>query len=77
MDAAGRLVVPNALRDALGLSGGEQLEARVRDGRLEIEAVPMPMHLEHRGKALVAVPEVELPLLTAERVRETLERTRS
>lgn len=77
MDGAGRLVVPKALRDALGLHGGEELEARVRDGRLEIEPVPTPMRLERRGGGLVAVPEVEVPVLTAERVRETLEHTRS
>lgn len=77
MDGAGRLVVPKALRDALGIYGGEELEARVRDGRLEIEPVPTPMHLERRGKGLVAVPEFELPVLTPEQVRETLEQTRS
>ncbi len=77
MDAAGRLVVPKALRDALGLFGGEDLEVRARDGRLEIEPVPKPMHLERHGNGLVAVPEVELPVLTGEQVRETLEQTRS
>lgn len=77
MDAAGRLVVPKALRDALGLHGGEELEARARDGRLEIEPAATPMHLERRGNGLVAVPEVELPMLTGEQVRETLEQSRT
>lgn len=77
MDAAGRLVVPKALRDALGLYGGEELDARARDGRLEIEPVLTPMHLERHGNGLVAVPEVDLPVLTGEQVRETLEQTRS
>jgi AbrB family looped-hinge helix DNA binding protein len=77
IDAAGRLVVPKALRDALGLYGGEELDARARDGRLEVEPVPTPMHLERYGSGLVAVPEVDLPVLTGEQVRETLEQTRS
>jgi hypothetical protein len=43
---------------------------------LEIEIAATPMRLEKRGKGVVAVPEGELPALTAEQVRETLERTR-
>lgn len=76
IDSAGRLVVPKALRDALGLRGGEDLEIQARDGRLEVQPAPSPMHLERRGGGLVAVPDVEVPMLTADRVRETLEQTR-
>lgn len=32
------------------------------------------MRLRKRGKGLVAVPDAELPALTAEQVRDTLER---
>jgi AbrB family looped-hinge helix DNA binding protein len=76
IDAAGRIIVPKALRDALGIKPGQVLEIRAGEGRLEIEIAPTPMRLEKRGKGLVAVPEEELPALTAEQVRETLERTR-
>ncbi len=76
IDAAGRIVVPKALRDALGLKPGQPLEVRAGDGRLEIEIAPTPMQLKKNGKGLVAVPDAELPPLTAELVRETLERTR-
>jgi hypothetical protein len=34
------------------------------------------MRLEKRGKGMVAVPKGELPQLTADEVRETLERVR-
>jgi hypothetical protein len=34
------------------------------------------MTLKKRGKGMVAVPDTELPALTAEQVRETLERVR-
>ena len=76
IDAAGRIVVPKPLRQALGLKPGQSLDIRARDGRLEIEVVPTPMKLQRRGKGIVAVPETELPPLTAEQVRETLERVR-
>ena len=76
IDAAGRIVVPKALRDALGLKPGQSLEIRAGDGRLEIEIAPTRMGLKKRGKGMVAVPEADLPPLTAEEVRETLEKVR-
>jgi len=42
----------------------------------EIEIAPTPMRLVKRGKGIVAVPDAEVPPLTAEAVRDTLERTR-
>jgi AbrB family looped-hinge helix DNA binding protein len=76
IDAAGRIVVPKALRQALGLKPGQPLEIRAGDGRLEIEIAATPVKLQKRGKGVVAVPETELPPLTAEQVRDTLERVR-
>jgi AbrB family looped-hinge helix DNA binding protein len=76
MDAAGRLVVPKALRQALGLKPGQILEVRAGDGKLEVEIAPTPMTLKRRGKGLVAVADVELPSLSADEVRDTLERVR-
>ena len=76
IDAAGRIVVPKPLRQALGLKPGQPLEIRAGDGRLEIEIAATPMTLQKRGKGVVAVPETELPPLTADQVRETLERVR-
>ncbi len=77
IDAAGRLVVPKALRQALGLKPGQLLEIRAADGRLEIEFAPTPMHLKRRGKGVVAVALAgEMPALTSELVRDTLERAR-
>jgi len=76
LDAAGRILVPKALRLALGLRPGQLLEIRACDGRLEIEPAPTPMRLNKRGKRLAAVPETKLPPLKADEVRETLERIR-
>jgi AbrB family looped-hinge helix DNA binding protein len=76
MDAAGRVVIPKELRRALGFKPGQLLEARATDGRLELEIAPTPATLRKRGRGLVAVPDAELPPLTAEQVRETLESVR-
>ena len=76
IDAAGRIVVPKALRQVLDLKPGQALEIRAGDGRLEIEIAATPMTLQKRGKGVVAVPETELPTLTAAEVRDRLVRVR-
>jgi hypothetical protein len=52
------------------------LDLELRDGRLEVEIAPVELRLERRRHGLVAVPNESLPTLTAELVRQTLERTR-
>jgi len=76
IDAAGRILIPKSLRQALGWKAGQVLELQAGDGRLEVDAAPTPVKLEKRGKGVVAVPAGELPELTAEQVRETLEQLR-
>lgn len=75
IDRAGRLVVPKAIREKAGWAPGTRLSVRLREGCVEIEAEPAPVRLERRGSLLVAVHE-EGPELTAEEVRNTLERIR-
>jgi AbrB family looped-hinge helix DNA binding protein len=76
IDAAGRLVVPKALRDSLHLRPGQALELTVADGKLELEPAPTPMRLEEREGGVAAVPDGDVPPLTAREVRAALERTR-
>jgi len=76
IDAAGRIVVPKPLRDELGVQPGQILELERRDVRSEDEIAPIEMRLERRRHGPVAVPAETLPTLTAQQVRETLERTR-
>jgi AbrB family looped-hinge helix DNA binding protein len=76
IDRSGRIVVPKALRDELSLVGGETVELTVRDGRLEVEPLSSPMHLESRGRGAVAIADEEVPPLTADQVRGVLEQTR-
>jgi AbrB family looped-hinge helix DNA binding protein len=77
IDGAGRIVVPKAIRDELGLMGGAEVEIRLVDGRVEVEPVGAVMRVERAADGHpVAVPDRELPVLTAERVRDLLEQVR-
>jgi AbrB family looped-hinge helix DNA binding protein len=76
IDKAGRIVVPKALRDAMRLGDGAELEISLVDGHLEIEVPARDFRLEQRGGIKVAVSDEPLPALTAEAVREVLEGVR-
>ena len=76
IDSAGRIVVPKRLRDELGLQPGQVLELEVSDGRLQVAIAPVDFRLERRRHGPVAVSDEQLPTLTADIVRQTLERTR-
>jgi len=76
IDSAGRVVIPKALRERVGLVGGRTVEIRERAGRIEIEPAATPMRLVKRARGPVAVPVEKLPPLTDEIVRATLDQTR-
>ena len=76
IDGAGRIVIPKALRDRLDLRPGQPLEVVERDGRIEIGPAPTAVSLIERDGLLAAVPDAQLPPLTDEMVRSTLEHTR-
>ena len=76
IDKAGRVVVPKKLRDLLGLRAGEALEIRETEGRIELEPLATKIRLEDRAEGLVGVAEEELPPLSDDIVRATLERSR-
>ncbi|MGD8199295.1 AbrB/MazE/SpoVT family DNA-binding domain-containing protein [Ornithinimicrobium sp. W1679] len=76
IDAAGRIVVPKALRDAMHLRPGQHVDIVLTDGRLEIEVASTPVTLQEEEGFPVLVPDHELPPLTTETVRDVLEATR-
>lgn len=77
IDSAGRLVVPKALRGALGLTGGSEVELTLADGAVELRPVPRPVRVERHedGKPVLMIDEDVEPL-TADDVRRLVEETR-
>lgn len=73
LDAAGRLTVPEEIREQAGLTPGMLLEVRFRDGRIEIEPATMEVDLVRKGRFLVAVPRGVVPVLTIDEVERTRE----
>lgn len=76
IDAAGRVVIPKALRERLGLTGGQRLEIEERDGYVRIGPAPTAVRLESRDGVLTAIPDEPLPSMDADTVRATLENVR-
>lgn len=72
IDSAGRLVLPKAVREAINLTGGTEVEIRVAGDHLEIEPVPAEVSLVRKGGFLIAVPKkASDKKLTVEEVEET------
>lgn len=76
IDAGGRVVVPKDVRERLGLRPGSRIVLTEVEGRLEISPATTAVRLEEREGALVAVADADLPVLTAEQVRNAIEATR-
>jgi AbrB family looped-hinge helix DNA binding protein len=76
IDAGGRVVVPKDVRERLGLRPGSRIVLTEVEGRLEISPATTAVRLEEHQGALVAVADTDLPVLTAEQVRNAIEATR-
>lgn len=76
IDRAGRVVIPKALRDAMGVGEGVTVDMQVRDGRLEVEIVSPDIHLVEHDDGPVATSDEPLTPLDADAVRSVLESVR-
>ncbi len=74
IDAAGRLVVPKALREELGFTPGAELDITAVDGHLEV-VVPSRVSVEN-GPHGVRLTADTTERLSAEQVRALMERGR-
>jgi AbrB family looped-hinge helix DNA binding protein len=76
IDAAGRLVVPKALRDRLRLVGGTEVDVVEHDGVIEIRTTPSDVRIIETAEGPVAQQANAVPPLTDDDVRATIEHTR-
>lgn len=73
IDAAGRVVIPKAIRTAARLQPGTRLQFRVTSaGVLEIEPELLEVVIEKEGRLTVARPRESLPALKQAQVDTTL-----
>jgi AbrB family looped-hinge helix DNA binding protein len=77
MDAAGRIVVPKPMREALGITDRTELDVTVDDGRIVISPVPVAKRVEQTSDGAVIVGDDVVPPLTADAVRLVLESVRT
>lgn len=76
IDGAGRLVVPKALRDAMGLAAGRTVDMIFTDGRIEIELAPVDAEVLEDERLPRLVTTEPVPELTDTEVRDALDGVR-
>jgi len=77
IDAAGRVVIPKAMRDALGLSAGTQIEVELKGDTIEVAPKLGEARLERRNGRLVIVSPPGTPPLTVEDVNRHISEARN
>ncbi|MDQ6641378.1 MAG: AbrB/MazE/SpoVT family DNA-binding domain-containing protein [Actinomycetota bacterium] len=77
IDAAGRIVVPKAMRRRLGLEGPAEVQIELRDGAVEIrpEGREVQLVTGEDGRPLLRAPQ-GTPPLTDEDVRRMIDESR-
>lgn len=73
IDSSGRLVIPKALRNELGIIPGQPLRVSVHDGRLEIEPDPIDAELVEVDGVLIITPREPVEPITRDDVRAVIE----
>jgi len=76
MDGSGRIVLPKAWRDRLGVIGRSELELEEGEGQIVLRALPGEVALIERDGHLVARRGADAAPLDWEAVRELVERQR-
>jgi len=77
IDAAGRVVIPKALRDRLGLRGGMEVELELVAGHIELHTRGPEVRIEEREDGPLLVAEAPVPPLTTREVRALIDEDRT
>ena len=75
IDSAGRVVIPAAIRNAIGLDPGTVVDFEIRDGAVVIEPAAAEVKIVKRGKLWVATT-AGVPPLTDDQVRAARDEVR-
>ncbi|HEX2363106.1 MAG TPA: AbrB/MazE/SpoVT family DNA-binding domain-containing protein [Jiangellaceae bacterium] len=76
IDAAGRLVIPKALRERLGLSASGEVDVDEHDGVVEIRPAQRGVTVDRSGARPILRTSNDVPPLTDEEIRDLLDQTR-
>jgi bifunctional DNA-binding transcriptional regulator/antitoxin component of YhaV-PrlF toxin-antitoxin module len=76
IDSVGRLVIPKALRDELGVHGPAELELTAIDGALELTVADVPARVEERDGFPTIVAQAPMRPMSVEETRAAIERVR-
>lgn len=76
IDAAGRVVIPKALRERLGLGGGREVDIEEHDGVVEIRTASRAVVVTRKDGRPVLTVDGDVPTLTDEETRDLLDQTR-
>jgi len=76
IDGVGRIVIPKAMREELGVTGPAELELSASDGALELTVPDVPAHVEVRDGLSVIVADRPPSPLDQATVRTVLESVR-
>jgi AbrB family looped-hinge helix DNA binding protein len=76
IDSAGRVVIPKALREAIGLGDGGEVEIQLVDGALVVAPPTVRKRVEDRDGRATVVADQKLPPLPDHVVRDVLDAVR-
>jgi AbrB family looped-hinge helix DNA binding protein len=76
IDAAGRVVIPKSLREAIGLGDGGEIEIQLVDGALLVAPPTVRKRVEQRDGRATIVTDESLPPLADHVVRDVLDSVR-